>query len=548
MKTVKKLSLFVVIPALLVFLVFAGFMIAKLYVIPGLIRKGLDEAAQDYWTGRVEIEGIHFNYLSPTFLSGIRMTAPDGTDKITIDSLKVSLGQWHKLFPTITGLEIADMTLMLNVEPGRLLLPELKSPPADSEPKKGTPIDLRFVNVHGLKIELLSNRTPYVIDANSLSVTRQDKRYTIILSSLVGQERRYFHLAGWVDPNQPGTPCNLDLTLEHNVTPRLFGITKTLLNLPEYVNIQGIVNGRLTISGPIEDYRQLALKGKIDISQVAVDIREHRVLHEFQSPVSFDGQTFEFDRYSGTFCEGSLTGSARIGLTRFQPHYFNIDYTLKNGDMTLMSNAFEHLSFLKGGSMDMVLGLETYAGKWESLDADGSVFIRKADVRFIPVVSTLLSALQLDKLDPVKASHLACRFRVEGPVMTIEQADISNPVTAIDIQPGGTYNLETGYVDLYAVALLMQKVERGLSNVPILNLFTQLKDTLTRLRIVGHYQDPPATLVKKEPVKDVAKGTLEFFQGAIKTGGELPGNILSTIFSPFDGEPNEQTPPAQKQD
>jgi hypothetical protein len=114
-----------------------------------------------------------------------------------------------------------------------------------------------------------------------------------------------------------------------------------------------------------------------------------------------------------------------------------------------------------------------------------------------------------------------CTFTTAGPVVTVETAHIANLFTAIRADPGGTINLKNKQIDMYVVALPIKQVDAVLGRIPFINIFVNLKDKLVRFRIRGLWSDKPATLITKEPIKDIEKATIGFFQDLIQTGGWL---------------------------
>jgi hypothetical protein len=53
--------------------------------------------------------------------------------------------------------------------------------------------------------------------------------------------------------------------------------------------------------------------------------------------------------------------------------------------------------------------------------------------------------------------------------------------------------------------------------------------------VKGDWSDPPAELVRKEPVEDVAEGIFDFFRDAARSGGQLTDSVLQKSGGVFDG-------------
>jgi len=57
--------------------------------------------------------------------------------------------------------------------------------------------------------------------------------------------------------------------------------------------------------------------------------------------------------------------------------------------------------------------------------------------------------------------------------------------------------------------------------LPFAELFGELKDKLTRLKVKGKWSDPASKLVTKKPLTDVKEATVSFISDVIDTGGQI---------------------------
>ena len=81
------------------------------------------------------------------------------------------------------------------------------------------------------------------------------------------------------------------------------------------------------------------------------------------------------------------------------------------------------------------------------------------------------------------------------------------------------------------------KAVEDILNLPIVNIlsepFRNLRNKLIRLRVRGDWSAPPGTLVTKQPVGDLAEGTVGFFKDVAKSGGKLGTGALKTVDDVF---------------
>ena len=175
-------------------------------------------------------------------------------------------------------------------------------------------------------------------------------------------------------------------------------------------------------------------------------------------------------------------------------------------------------------------------GRDKRVHGRGFLQMSKADLYEIDIFSEMFRQLSLGQSDPLRMSDLAAAFLIEQAVLTLQTGRMANALSALDAQEGGKIDMAAQTVDVYVVAVPLKAVQEVL-RLPIIQQitspFVNLAGNLTRFHIVGHWSEPASKLVKKEPVKDVSKGTLEFFQDVAKSGGQLTGGALKAIGDVF---------------
>ena len=68
--------------------------------------------------------------------------------------------------------------------------------------------------------------------------------------------------------------------------------------------------------------------------------------------------------------------------------------------------------------------------------------------------------------------------------------------------------------------------------MPLLSgeLVAGLLEKMFRLHLKGKWDDPAEKLINKEPLKDIAMGTINFLKESTAAGGQLGGDVLK-LFS-----------------
>jgi hypothetical protein len=128
----------------------------------------------------------------------------------------------------------------------------------------------------------------------------------------------------------------------------------------------------------------------------------------------------------------------------------------------------------------------------------------------------------------LKSSELAAALDMAGATITIERANVANAVSALEAQKGGTINTQTRQLGLHVVGVPLKHLT-PLLNLPVVSLFSNLEKNLTRLHVKGPWTDPPASLIRPEPLANVGAGTLEFLHSAAKGGGKLGSDFLKVF-------------------
>jgi len=177
------------------------------------------------------------------------------------------------------------------------------------------------------------------------------------------------------------------------------------------------------------------------------------------------------------------------------------------------------------------------AGKMGIVNVDGRgvLFINDSDMWALPVVGKILKFVGFEKLGMVGMSDAQVSFGISSGVITIKRGHMSNKLSAVEVEPGGTADISSGQVDMGVIVLVVKGVDEVLRAIPVVNWFSAMKDKLSRLRVKGHWSEPMGELIRKEPVRDVKDGTLAFFESVIKSGGQLSESMFGTLGSVLNG-------------
>jgi len=165
----------------------------------------------------------------------------------------------------------------------------------------------------------------------------------------------------------------------------------------------------------------------------------------------------------------------------------------------------------------------------ECLSGNGVLFMDDVDLVGVPVLPGLLQTMNVLPKGQKGLSDLHLLFALDRGTVTVQEGKLANPLSALDVEKGGKIDLGKKHLDLHVVVVGIKQLHTVLKRIPLLNLAVGFKDKLTRFHVVGPWDDPPASLIRKEPLKDLSKGTQDFFKGVVGTGGQIGPGILKGL-------------------
>lgn len=154
-------------------------------------------------------------------------------------------------------------------------------------------------------------------------------------------------------------------------------------------------------------------------------------------------------------------------------------------------------------------------------------FLDEVDLAPLPLAKQLFTEMGLAFDEKSTPSDITCKFRAAGPRVTVMAGRIANALSAVVVERGGSIDLCTGELDLYIVGVPMKQL-RGVLDIlsgPVM----KLKDTITRVRLVGNWDLPAEQLVRKEPLRNLGAGTIGLFRDMAGTSGQFGSRILNTV-------------------
>jgi len=268
-----------------------------------------------------------------------------------------------------------------------------------------------------------------------------------------------------------------------------------------------------------------------------------RLLNNLSLNILPAGDRLEIDNLTASFCEGRMEGSLRAGGLGGRQIRYAGKVDLRKISMPALLEAFPAKSSISKGSLTADFRFAGRGKNLEGLRARGNIFVDDAVLEGLPVISHLFVYVLTGRADPGRVCDAVALLRIKGPLVTIEDARIVHPLSAFDFERGGTINLKTGRLDMYVVAVGFDQLQEllGILRIPMpatLRVLTGLTqrvfEKLIRLHIKGHWSEPPEKLIRKEPLKDIQEGTVEFLRDALTGRGQFSQDVLKRFGRLFE--------------
>lgn len=158
-----------------------------------------------------------------------------------------------------------------------------------------------------------------------------------------------------------------------------------------------------------------------------------------------------------------------------------------------------------------------------SLELSGGVFLDDFDLsgehRVLALIAAVFSRLHAERA--VTKSDVRLLFDMAGMTVTIREGRLANALAAIDVEPGGRVNLGERTIDLYMIGTPARQFRDLMEQVPVLRLIVSFHDRFSRIRLKGHLDDPPLSLIEVHPIIGIPGSSIEFFKDIIEEGGNI---------------------------
>jgi len=519
-----------------IFLMLVIVIIAKVWLVPGVIRYKVERRLSEFCEGPVEVESIEANYSGKLFLKGIKFYDKTERNWLFAEKVKAALGNWPSLNPAITEIEIDGLNVQLLVADGKFNLPLMR--PSRQSAGSDRKFDIQKITIKEASISVSNEQNAAIkYDNIQLSATKRESFYDILLERLSSQASELFVAKGTINSRTLRT--DLSVQMKHTINKAEMAELLAILNIPNLL-IAGKMSADLTITGSLKEPKAMQAGGSINLDDWIAEVKNNLIAQNVTTQIKLNNQRLDFENFTANFCKGWVNGSFYAELELSRPTEFGGQILAMDVDLVQLTSVLAAKKKATKGSITLNYKFTASGSDWKNQQGEGLVFFDDADISVLPVIPNIFGAVGLSSYDPLTMSDAQATFAMAGPIVTIKNAHIANRFAAIEAEPGGTVNLQTEHIDMRVVAIPLKQLDSLLRRVPIVDIFANLKDKLTRLHIKGQWSDPPNKLIMKEPIKDIKDGTVGFLQDVVKSGGQLSQTMLGKFGILFKKKQNNK--------
>lgn len=511
--------------------------IAHFWLVPAKFRREVKRSLMKFWDGEVNIEDIEVNYRGPIYLGRVSFFDGAGRECLNTGKVKLVFAEWPGTHPVLTEVEIDRLNLQIPFADRKITLPLVYHFGRTPRPRKKA--DIRKLIIKDAKVAVADTHGSETLHENlQLLVIKDANSYGFSLVRDDSAPSESLSANGWI--NSKTLEAELAFKIAHTVKSPEMALVFAALNVPA-ISADGKLAADLTMSGCLKQPATLQPKGTIKLDEWTVAKNDKTIVRNLTTQVNAKDGQFLFENLTAVVFNGSAIGSFYIESRQDGPAIFS-------GNILTWKMDFAELSSVIGGpgrkatrgSASFCYNFTGEGTDLQKLVGRGHIFLDDADITVIPVIPHLFRVVGLPQFDPTAMSDAGCTFTTAGPVVTFESAHVDNFFAAVKAEPGGTINLQTKQIDMYVVALALKHIDAVISRIPVVNIFANFKNRLLRFHIRGPWSEAPAKLIIKEPIKDIEKATVGFFQDVIQTGDWIAQPIRSRFGISPDAEEGRQ--------
>lgn len=224
-------------------------------------------------------------------------------------------------------------------------------------------------------------------------------------------------------------------------------------------------------------------------------------------------------RMSGRACGGAVAATLDAGLDQAGVLEYTASVKAGGVDVDLLAKHFLQAAVRPGGRLRADWKLHGLGTSLKDLECtQGSLWIRGVNLAKVATATSLLCTMGLPQDNALAIGSVECRFTSSGSRLVFQKVEATTALSAVMIEPGGSIDWLSREVSLYLVGTPLRHLSGALS---LLGPAGGLKDSLTRIRVKGRWDQPAEELIQREGVEDLTSSTLGLLETVVEAASSL---------------------------
>jgi hypothetical protein len=515
----------------LVIAVVAVGLAGKYWLAPFVVRQQISAALRERWDGHLAIGAINLNWKGPSYLRGVTLRDAAGREWVRAGSVKLTPRNWPGLHPVLCEVEVENLDLQGYFTSGTLQLPIKPGPPQQGKTEY---MDLRAITIRNMSIgNIAEGNAKAACGGLELTVRRDGESHRIEMKRMINAPEEELLVSGTVKGESLET--DLNVVMKHAFAQKEATAIFAALHAPFVTQADGKMDVKLDLRGRLRDLPSLStvrISGAITLRDASVSYARGPLMTDLKGEVRFDGQgpPSAVAKWSALFCKGRTKGELSANALDDGTVKYRYREDARGVSFDEWSKLFSDSQQIHKGELQYIYVVDGHTGGSEKAVGRGYIYLTDAHLGDVPLLVGLFDFVGLSGLNALQSTDVEATFATKGLLVTVSKARVANAVAAIDVEPGGLVDIEKQNLDLYAIVAPVKLVHDVLAMIPLVKLIVRVQERLVRVRIHGDWNAAPASLISKEPLKDIGEGTVDFLRGVVSSGGRLG----KTLYKEFD--------------
>jgi len=505
----------------------------KIWIVPTMARERIHDTISKLFNGAVHVQPVHLDLRGRIHTDNVTVADARGRPRLRLEQVQLVLAGLSHGQIYARAAKIGSLDMDLYPGPSTPLLKHIRA--AGSGGPGISEIDVRDFTVE----QHIGDKAAVWLDNAQLMATHNQRAYHISLAHVPDANGGLIDVNATVDPGSSG--LQLDARIDHMFDAGQAAALLSWAGLPAQFTGSGRFSVNMQVHGNYADPNALGMDGRADFTQGSLSYRGGPLLSDVSLNCDVNDRRVQM-RLDGRMLGGSLDGTATLEHAGLVLGTGQWQVTLDQADMSRLADQAPD-------SLNQGIVSGHYQGgfsqpAFSDVNGTGEIQFSDSNIQLMPVVGRILDAMVTMDGGALEHSDAVVIFANQGPLLTIENGSIANPVSAIQIEGGGRIDLREHYLDFNAVWVPVKQVDSLISQVPLANLFLAVKNKLIRVHVEGHWGQPISSLISKQPVQDVSDALFGFFKDVAQSGGRLTQGVLQNLGNQHDN-PQDQAAPEE---